>query len=82
MSDKMNLYILEATLGAPAFNPWYDKTFAQLIFAKNEDEARKIATEESGDEGDHVWGDATQTTCAILTTPTEPKVVIVDRRAS
>lgn len=52
----MNIYLLRPRMDLPdnkeenPWKPWYNKAFGFVIKAKNEEIARKIAQENSGDE--------------------------------
>lgn len=48
------------------WKPWYDKCFGFIIRAKTKPEARKIASENAGDEGKNAWLDGKYSTCEEL----------------
>jgi len=57
----------------------YDCTYAAVIRAKSEQEAREIASKSlSGDQGNAVWLDEALTDCSEVTQDGEPGVLIVD----
>ncbi len=75
-------------LGGGAWEPWYDKTFGFVVRADSEEEARKLANAEGGDEtsrgerdGDP-WLDPKQSICAELTADGEKCVIIRDFAAA
>ena len=94
----MNLWILKAKNSLPEgddpWEPWYDKTFGFVIRANTEDDARRIADENMGDEGRGVflgsvtaktknpWLDSRYSTCEILSDVGEEGVVIEDHRSA
>lgn len=74
--------------------PWYDKCFGFIIRAKTEEEARKIAHKNAGDEnrgefmGEKIsntktpWLDDTYSTCVELEKDGESGVIIEDYRSA
>lgn len=54
----MNIYKL-ARLG----KVYHDEASAFIVFAMSEDEARRIAGDEAGDEGQYTWVDPSLTSC-------------------
>lgn len=80
----MKLYLLRpidendvGSLDNP-WEPWYDKAFGFVVRAKDEETARKLASEKCGDEKANAWLDAKYSTCDELTSNGEAKVVIRD----
>ena len=45
-----HLYPKENIEGENPWSPWYDKAFGFVVRAETEEEARKLANEEGGDE--------------------------------
>jgi len=76
----MKLFLLKAVEGDEHFNPWYDKSFAHVVRAKNEKEARGFAAKQSGDEGSQVWLDDKSTSCEVLTAKGKEGSIITDTR--
>ena len=88
----MDIYLLEAKDNLDEddnpWEPWYDKTFGFVVVADSEDEARKIADGEAGDEnrGEFMnqktsnsrnpWLDEKYSTCKILVA--EKKGVVIE----
>lgn len=67
------------------WNPWYDKTFGQVVAAPDEPSARALAQKNAGAErfeegGDQAWTDPTLSTCEELTAGDCAKVIIEDNR--
>lgn len=74
------------------WSPWYDKAFGFVVQAATEDDARRLAGENGGDEvgkkwlgkgkGDEVvynpWADPSLSTCVELKPGTEPGVLMTD----
>ena len=61
------------------WNPWYDKAFGFVIRAGTEDEARKLADGEAGDENhDRPWLDPNLSVCEELTSDGPVEIVIRD----
>lgn len=60
----------------------YDMTSALVIRAKDEDEARRIASHHSGDEGPDVWLHADTSSCEVLKHHGEIGVVCIDFNAA
>ena len=58
------LWLLKPIKG---WKPWYDKAFGFVVRAQTEQEARKFASSECGDEGPDVWLQPGVTTCVKLT---------------
>jgi len=59
-----------------AWVPWYDKAFGFVVCAKDIEEARKIASDDHGDEGREAWMDPKQSTCIELTPGEKSRVVV------
>lgn len=89
----MKIYLLkpkeEQKEGDNPWRPWYDKAFGFVIIAENEEEARKIANENGGDEtgkisnmvyrtGGNPWLSDEYSTCVELTAEHGKGVVIRD----
>lgn len=66
--------------GSP-WDPWYDKAFGFVVRAESEADARALANEEHGDEGD-AWLDPALSKCVELTADGEPGVVLRDFAAA
>jgi hypothetical protein len=60
--------------------PWYDKVFGFLVEAKDEQEARQLASNEAEGEGMNVWLDSSLTTCIPLPEARRPQVILRDHR--
>ena len=75
----MQLYILRPIR---FWSPWYDKAFGFVVRATSESEARKVASEGAGDEGNAVWLDPEKTTCYILNTEGPSEIIIRDFAAA
>lgn len=67
--------------GSP-WEKWYDKAFGFVVRAETENEARRMAQEQSGDEGDTAWLSSEFSTCTELTADGEAAVVIRDFAAA
>ena len=94
----MKLWILKPVDNLPKhddpWKPWCDKALGFVVRAETEEEARKLAHEQSGDEnpgavlGNKIadtnspWLDAKCSTCAELTAEGEVGVVLRDFRAA
>ena len=86
----MKLFILRpiTELDNDPWDPWYDKAFGFVIRANDEEEARKIADSNAGDENEryitiknnHPWLDEKYSTCNELTTDGESELIITDFR--
>lgn len=91
----MKLWLLKAVEGLPKgdnpWDPWYDSTFAMVIRAENEYEARSIADQNGGDEMSgyrlkkrdmplpgYIWREPRYATCVELNSDGQPGVVIKD----
>lgn len=48
------------------WEPWYDKAFGFVVVAPDELTARRIASEDCGDEGPAAWLDPEQSQCIPL----------------
>ncbi len=62
------------------WNPWFDKSFGFIVRAETEDEARKIAHENAGDEnqGETPWLDSKYSTCIELTSDGKAGLIMND----
>jgi hypothetical protein len=72
----MNLYLLKRT--API---GYDETASIVVRAASEEDARRTAAEQCGDEGEEPWLsglDVEPVTCELLTTDDAPGVICRD----
>lgn len=94
----MRLWLLQARTDLPEdddpWDPWYDKTFAMVVRAKDEQEARSIADSNGADENLGLFSNAkiadTQTpwllakysTCEPLEARVPAGVVIEDHRSA
>jgi hypothetical protein len=82
----MNLWILRPAENLPdddnPWKPWYDKAFAFVVRAENEDEARRLADCNGGSEREghagKAWFSNRYSECLELPTGGEPGVVIRD----
>lgn len=66
----MKLWILRPAKESLLWNPWYDKAFGFVIRAETEEDARRIAQENAGDETRYnapAWTDPVNSTCIELT---------------
>jgi hypothetical protein len=88
-----HLFPKENIEGENPWEPWYDKAFGFIIRAENEQEARKIANENGGDEvgevshnvyrtGGDPWLDANFSQCIEITNHGEKGVIIKDLRSA
>jgi hypothetical protein len=84
-----HLFPKENIEGENPWSPWYDKAFGFVVRAENEEEARKLANEEGGDEtgeiahsvyrtGGNPWLDANFSECVELTEEGDKGVIIRD----
>lgn len=48
------------------WEPDYDKAVGFVVRASSESQARRLAAEQCGDEGDAVWLDPSQTSCEVI----------------
>ena len=94
----MKLWILRSVENLPKgddpWEPWYDKAFGFVVRAETEEEARKFAHEEAGDENrgtflggktadtNSPWLEAKYSTCVELPTEGEAGVVLQDFHAA
>ena len=74
----MKLFILKEIQGVKEFTPWYDKSFAHIVRAKTETNARLLASKEAGDEGADVWLHVKKTSCEILKKNGDEEAIICD----
>jgi hypothetical protein len=88
----MNLYILKPRETLPEddnpWDPWYDKMFAVIVRAENEESARHMAACAGGDEVSRPfagspgnfksWEDPHYSTCEILSSDGDEEVIITD----
>lgn len=85
----MKLWLLLPGNNGIAWSPWYDKAFGFVVRAETEDEARKLANANGGDEtgpitehvyrtGGDPWLDPSQSTCVELTPEGEAGVILRD----
>jgi hypothetical protein len=77
----MKLYLLRSMEGSDYWRPWYDKAYGFVVAARDEEQARKIASEQSGDEGAGAWLDKKASTCKELK-PRKAEVIIRDFAAA
>jgi hypothetical protein len=61
-----------------AFDQW-DTVQGFVIRAKTEQEARLIANNSHGDEGEMAWLDDTITLCRALSTVGKAEIILIDR---
>lgn len=91
----MKLWILRPVDGLPAndnpWEPWYDKCFGFVVRTETEEDARKAADDDGGDENGHSWDSSSQkhpwlnpkySTCLELTTDGEAELVMRDFAAA
>ena len=70
-------FVLRRRGGRDPWDPWYDKTFAMVVRAPDENAARRFAAEFCGAEGPEAWLDVRYSTCEELTAETgEPGIII------
>ena len=66
----MRIWILRPAEGlAKADNPWkpaYDKAYGFMVRAKDAGEARRLASDQAGDEGRDAWLSEKYSTCVEL----------------
>jgi len=68
----MLIWLLEAknlkndTSVVDPWDPWFDKVFSFVVEAKTEREARDLAAEDAGDEGDDAWLLEKYSTCTEI----------------
>ena len=77
----MKLFLLEPKEnieGENPWKPWYDKVFAFVVRAENEDSARKIAILNKGNESRDCWANPDYSSCEELKPEGEPGVIIRD----
>lgn len=92
----MKLWLLQPLNGLPPsddpWEPWYDKAFGFVVRAETEEEARKLANDDGGDEtgpysqkvyrtGGNPWLDPKYSSCEELTADGASGVVIRDFRS-
>lgn len=71
----MNLYLLlEVHAQRPRI---YDVAVGFVVAAETELDARVLASERSGDEGEEPWLDATKSTCEVIGATYKPRGVIL-----
>ena len=74
----MKLFLLRAKRGHPTWEPWYDKAFGFVVRATDENEARLLASDNAGDEGQDAWIDANASTCVELTADGPSEMILQD----
>lgn len=83
----MKLWLLRPVEGDHHWEPWYSKAFGFVVRAETEEDARKIAdrnggnetsTEYSEDQSRHPWLDAEHSTCNELTQDGSEGMIIED----
>jgi hypothetical protein len=70
----------------PLWKPWYDKAFGFIIAAESEEEARKLAFRDAGDEEGNHWDDdaiinawtAEHSTCVELKPGNKSEIIMKD----
>ena len=66
------------------WNPWFDKSFGHIVRAENEQQARELVIEHSGDEKRELendlnpWLDSKYSTCVELTADGIAEHIMVD----
>ncbi len=85
----MRLWILRPIDELPEndnpWEPWYDKTFGFVIRAENEELARQLAQDNSGDENQGIvipWLDKRYSSCTKLLQVGEAGIIIDDYHAA
>ena len=63
---SMKLFILRPKENTEEWIPWYDKCFGHIVCASNEIDARQMASNKAGDEGEEAWLDENISTCEEL----------------
>jgi len=85
----MKLWLLRPAEDLPSgidpWDPWYDKVFGFVIRAETEEDARRLAHDEAGNENRGKvrgpWLNARYATCVELTADGDPAVVMEDAQA-
>ena len=67
----MNIYIIKRTDAIG-----WDEYEGFVVVAKNEQEAREIASKEAADEGEDIWFNHAYTRCEVVDTLVGPRVVL------
>jgi hypothetical protein len=78
----MKLWILEPIDGVEEWERWYDKAFGHVIRAECEADARKIAAENAGDEGEYAWICSDKSTCIELTAEGDSEHIMMNFAAA
>ena len=85
----MKLYLLKPVedilIVDNPWGAWFDRCFGFVVRAENEQEARKIATKNSGDEkfeNKNCWLDPFLSNCTELTSEGEKGLIIRDHRGA
>jgi len=81
MTKKLKLYILKPKRTEAADNLMrrgYDNSLAHVVYAYSPKQARRLASEDGGDQGPEVWTNAEYSTCKELKTPKVAGIVISD----
>ena len=60
------------------WNPWYGKAFGFVVRAETEEEARKLASEDCGEEGKEAWVSGKYSGCMALRIEGKAKIIIRD----
>ena len=94
-TKRYSLWLLKARTNTTKtdnpWNPWYDKAFGFVVSARTEEEARRIANDNGGDEcgqvkhtvyrtGGDPWLDPKLSTCEPLKAPDTAEVIFRDLR--
>jgi hypothetical protein len=77
----VKLWILQPVENLTDRNPWrspYDKAFGFVVRARNEAEARMIASQDPGDEGPGAWKDPELSTCREIPSRGEAQMIMRD----
>ena len=86
MTKKLKLWLLKPHNESEyPWEPWYDKAFGFIVRASSEQEARKMATKDSGTETRYVadaWLDNEYSTCVELIPDGSIGVIIRDFKAA
>ena len=56
---------------------YYDSYYGKVIRAKSEKSARKLANENTGDEG-KIWEDTNKVSCKIITVNGDEEIILID----
>lgn len=71
----MNFYLLDLK-----YNEDYDTTQSQVVRANSEEEARRLANQSCGDEG-QIWENPDEVSCELLDPNGPAEVILTDYKA-